>query len=78
MLIEYERVYDLNYSRMGRYESRRDATRERTDKDVTQAEFWAWSSRVTELRRRYVAGDVTEEELKRGLGNTHAKFQHTC
>ena len=67
VLIEYERVYDLNYSRMGRYESRRDATRERTERDVTQAEFWAWSSRVTELRRRYVAGDVSAEELRSGL-----------
>jgi len=66
-LAEYDRLYDLYYARMERYEGRTDVNRAATENDVTQDEFFIWSAMARELRKQYVAGEVGAEEFLAGL-----------
>lgn len=68
-LAEYDRLYKLYYSRMERYEGRADLHRPRTEKDISQDEFFIWSTKAQHLRLHYLAEDLSAEEFLREITN---------
>jgi hypothetical protein len=62
-LAEYDRLYDLYYARMERYEGRADLNRPATETDISQKDFFLWSAKAQVLRRKYVAGGIATKEF---------------
>jgi len=62
-LAEYDRLYDLYYARMERYEGRTDLNRPATETDISQKEFFLWSAKAQALRKKYLAREILANEF---------------
>ena len=63
VLAEYDRLYDLYYARMERYEGRADLERPTTEIDISQKEFFLWSAKAQALRKKYLAREILANEF---------------
>ncbi len=70
-LAEYDRLYDLYYARMERYEGRVDLNRPKSDNDISADEFYIWSAKAQQLRKHYLAGQISKERFLEGLKIGH-------
>jgi len=62
-LAEYDRLYNLYYARMERYEGRADLERPATETDISQKEFFLWSAKAQALRKTYLAREISAKEF---------------
>ena len=62
-LAEYDRLYDLYYARMERYEGRTDLNRPATETDMSQKDFFLWSCKAQALRKKYLAREISANEF---------------
>jgi len=62
-LTEYDRLYDLYYARMERYEGRVDLNRPTTETDISQDAFFIWSAKAQSLRKKYIARGIEARDF---------------